>query len=94
MKNILIAISLVFLFSNCAFSAPNYDPNYKTVVYDVADDVALRRKLIDDFHKKYPPVVTKTKDSVIYTYNYPEGAYQREVIDEYYRRKTNNNPVK
>lgn len=92
MKNILIAISLVFLFSNCALSAPNYDPNYKTVVYDVADDVALRRKLIDDFHKKYPAVVTKTKDSVIYTYYYPEGAYQREVIDEYYRRKTNNNP--
>ena len=45
MKNILIAISLVFLFSNCALSAPNYDPNYKTVVYDVADDVALRKKL-------------------------------------------------
>lgn len=92
MKNILIALSLVFVFTNIAYSAPYYDPNYKTVVYPVADDVALRRKLIDDYHKKYPPVVTKTKDSVTYTYNYPEGAYQREVIDEYYRRKTNNNP--
>ena len=91
MKNILIAISLVFLFSNCAFSAPNYDPNYKTVVYDVADDFALRRKLIDDYHKKYPTIQIAPNH---YIDTAPMGAYQREVIDEYYRRKTNNNPVK
>mgnify|MGYP006928584257 FL=1 len=92
MRNILIALSLVFLFSNSVQSAPNYDPNYKTVVYDVADDVALRKKLEDNFDKKYPPIVTKTKDSVIYTYNYPEDAYYKEVIVPYDRLKKNNNP--
>lgn len=92
MKNILIALSLVFVFTNIAYSAPDYDPNYKTVVYPVADDVALRKKLEENFDKKYPPVVTKTKDSVTYTYNYPEDAYYKEVIVPYDRLKTNNNP--
>lgn len=88
MKNILIAISLVFLFSNCAFSAPNYDPNYKTVVYDVADDVALRKKLEDDFHKKY----TKQISPNYYIDTSPVDAYYNEVVVPYDRLKKNNNP--
>lgn len=90
MKNILIAISLVFLFTNCALSAPNYDPNYKTVVYDVADDVALLKRLKDNYNKKYPTIQIAPNH---YISTAPVNSYQQEVIDEYYRQKTNNNPV-
>lgn len=88
MKNILIALPLVFVFTNIAYSAPDYDPNYKTVVYPVADDVALRKKLEDNFAKKY----TKQISPNYYIDTSPIDAYYNEVIVPYDRLKKNNNP--
>ena len=90
-KRFLLVLFLFFMTSSVCFSAPNYDPNLKPIVYDVSYNVALRNKLEDDFHKKYAPKVTVTKDTVTYTYNYPPNAYAREVIEPYDRLKKPNN---
>ena len=66
--------------SSTAFSAPNYDPNSKPIVYDVSYNIALRKKLEDDFNKKYPATLSYDKDGYpVYSYDYPPEAYYWEV---------------
>ncbi len=64
--------------SSTAFSAPNYDPNSKPIVYDVSYNIALRKKLETNFDKKYSKC-----DNNGCIYNYPLGAYEQEVVIPY-----------
>ena len=88
-KRFLLVLFLFFITSSVCFAVPDTiqkgEPTF--VIYDVSYNVALRNKLEDDFHKKYAPKVTVTKDTVTYTYNYPQGAYAREVLEPYHRLK-------
>ncbi len=80
MKNwYLLIVFILFLTSQTAFSAPNYDPNKKPIVYDVSYNIALRKKLEDDFHNKYTVKVDETH----YIDTSPMGAYSREVLVPY-----------
>lgn len=60
--------------SSTAFSAPNYDPNSKPIVYDVSYNIALRKKLEANYDKKY-----MTCDQNGCVYNAPLNAYYHEV---------------
>lgn len=80
MKNwYLLIVFILFLTSQTAFSAPNYDPNKKPIVYDVSYNIALRKKLEDDFHNKYNVKI----DENHYVDTSPMGAYEREVVIPY-----------
>ena len=49
----LIIISLILLLSSpLAYSAPNYDPNIKPVIYDVSYNVELRNRLEKEYFDK------------------------------------------
>lgn len=48
----LIIISLLFLLSSLVYSAPNYDPNIKPIVYDVSYNVELRNFLEKEYYDK------------------------------------------
>jgi len=91
MRKILLYLLVLLFTSSVAFANPFYDPNYKTVTYDKENyNIKLRNKLEADFDKKYIKSVVKDKDgNITTTYNYPEGAYQREVLDKYYQLKKN-----
>ncbi len=80
MKNWYLLFLILFLTSQTAFSAPNYDPNSKPIVYDVSYNIALRKKLEADYDKKYLHV---NKDGTYGYYDAPLGAYGREVIVPY-----------
>ena len=82
-KRFLLVLFLFFMTSSVCFSAPNYDPNLKPIVYDVSYNVALRNKLEDDFHKKYTVKIDEHK----YVDTSPMGAYAREVLEPYHRLK-------
>lgn len=91
MRKLLYLLCLLVFTSGLVYSAPNYDPNYKTVTYDQEQyNIKLRNKLEDDFDKKYIKSVVKDKEgNITINFNYPEGAYQREVLDKYYELKKN-----
>ncbi len=86
MRNILLLISFIFVFTLSVSAMPNYDPNQEPIVYDVSYNIALRNKLEDDFHKKYTKEITPT----YFIDTSPMGAYYWEVIVPYDRQKQNN----
>lgn len=59
MRNTFLIFTVLILMTAPCLSAPNYDPNQKPVVYDVSYNVALRKKLEDDYHKKYTKVINE-----------------------------------
>ena len=89
MKNTFLILSLLILFCNPVFAVPDtIQKGRPTVTYwDNSYNIQLRQKLESDYQKKYPPVVTKTKDCTTYTYNDPFGAYEKEVIIPYEKNK-------
>lgn len=76
MKNSFLLILILFLTSQTAFSAPNYDPNKKPIVYDVSYNIALRKKLEANYDKKYLHV---NKDGTYGYYDGPLNSYYLEV---------------
>lgn len=83
-KKLLLVLVLFFMTSAVCLSAPNYDPNKKPVIYDSSYNIALRKKLEDDYDKKYA-----TCDDKGCVYNAPLGAYGREVQYQYDINKKN-----
>lgn len=90
MKSTILVLFLSFIFCSSALAVPDTiqkgEPTF--TFWDTSYNIALRKKLEDDYKKKYPPVVTKTKDCTTYTYyNRPLGSYQNEVLGPYDRLK-------
>ena len=52
MKKLIIISLILFVSSSFAYSAPNYDPNYKTCVYDDSYNTALFNKLDKEYNNK------------------------------------------
>ena len=86
MRNVLLLISFIFVFTLSVSAMPNYDPNQEPIVYDVSYNVALRKKLEDAYDKKYIKEVSP--NNLIDTSQV--GAYYWEVIVPYDRQKQNN----
>ena len=78
------------LTCSVAFSNPFYQEGKDVVrdkdIYDY--NVKLWKKLDTNFDKKYIVSVVKDKDgNITTTYNYPTGAFDKEVVGEYFRNK-------
>ena len=89
MKYFLTTFCLI-LFCSTVLANPFYQEGKDVVrdkdIYDY--NVKLWKKLDINFDKKYIVSVVKDKDgNITTTYNYPTGAFQREVIDKYYDLK-------
>ena len=90
MKNTFLILSLLILFCSPVLAVPDtIQKGRPTVTYwENSYNIQLRQKLESDYQKKYPPVVTKTKDCTTYAYyNRPLGSYGKEVIGPYERSK-------
>ena len=85
MKNTFLIFSLISLLCSPVFAVPDTITGGKitVTVYDDSYDRELFKKLDTAFWNKYTPVVTKTKDCTTYTYNFPLGAYGKEVLSPY-----------
>lgn len=89
MKNTFLILSLLILFCSPVLAVPDtIQKGQPTVTYwDSPYNENLRNKLESDYKKKYPPVVTKTKERTTYAYyNRPLNSYQDEVLAPYYRQ--------
>lgn len=87
MRNILLLISFIFVFTLSVSAMPGYDPNdNKPIYYDVSYNIALRKNLEDAYDKKYIKEVSP--NNLIDTSQV--GAYYWEVIVPYDRQKQNN----
>lgn len=89
-KNTFLILSLLILFCSPVLAVPDtIQKGQPTVTYwNNSYNTELRQKLESDYQKKYPPVVTKTKDCSTYAYyNRPLGSYGKEVIGPYERSK-------
>ena len=90
MKRILITSLAIFLTANISFCAPNYDPSIKPKVYSTEYNDKLLKNIKDDFHKKYPAILTYDKDGYpVYTVKYPLNAYRDEVITPFDMQREN-----
>lgn len=82
MKKICILFVLVLLSVSVlpAVSSPNYNPNFKPVVWDPTGyNQKLARRLLDNYENKYCKQISPTEGVC----NFPEGSYSREVIIPY-----------
>lgn len=86
MRNILLLVSFIFIFALPVFAMPGYNPNNnEPIVYDTSCNIALRKKLEDDYHKKYIKEISPNE----FVSTAPPGAYHKEVIAPYFRQKKN-----
>lgn len=94
MRKLLPIIFVFCLTANITLAAPNYDPNFKGVTYDTSYNIALRNRLEQQFDKKYYKGEYIDKDgNLVGVYDYPTGAYAREVSQPYCNLKINTNPM-
>ena len=71
-----------------AFPDSVQDGDTTFTIYDCPGDVELRKKLEDDFDKKYSKC---NSNSCIY--NYPPGAYEREVVIPFALNSSKEHPI-
>lgn len=94
MKKLFAILFILCLTANITLAAPNYDPNFKGITYDDSYNVALRNRLEQQFDKKYYKGEYIDKDgNLVGVYDYPTGAYAREVLKPYIEQKINTNPA-
>ena len=88
MKQFILSVLIVFVSASGAFATSMFPDNIqagpaviRTNSREVTDyNVALRNKLEDDFHKKYPATLSFDKDGYpVYSHYYPKDAYYNEV---------------
>lgn len=86
MKNLFIILSLLILFSGSAFAVPDtIQKGVPTFTYwDNSYNVALHKKLVADYDKKYLKY-DKTND----VWNYDLRNYEKEVTIPYYKNAKN-----
>ncbi len=82
MKNWYLLIAFIlFMTSSGALAVPDNiqvgEPTF--TIYDSSYNIALRKKLEDDFHNKYNVKVDETH----YVDTSPMGAYEKEVVIPY-----------
>lgn len=86
MRNILLLMSFIFIFTLPVFAMPGYNPNNnEPIVYDTSYNIALKKKLKDDYHKKYIKEISPNE----FVSTAPLDAYYWEVIVPYDRQKKN-----
>lgn len=84
MKHILVLVILLSVATPC-FAVPDSIQKGKPtfVVYDTSYNIALRKKLEDDYHKKYTKIVNEN----LYIDTSPLGAYEKEVVIPYIQQQ-------